>query len=187
VGALLVIFIRVVVGVRTAGTFMPVLLAIAFIQTSLLNGVAIFLLILAIGLWVRSYLSKLDLLLVSRIAAVVVIVVILMSAISVVSYRLGIEQALTVTFFPMVIIAWTIEHMSILWEDDGPVEVVVQTVGSLAVAIICYLAMTNHYIEHWMFNFPEFLLVLLGLIVMLGHYTGYRLSELIRFRHMASS
>lgn len=186
VGALIVIFIRVVIGIRTAGTFMPVLLAIAFIQTSLLNGVAIFLLILSIGLWVRSYLSKLDLLLVSRIAAVVVIVVILMSAISIVSYRLGVEQALTVTFFPMIIIAWTIEHMSILWEDDGPVEVFVQTAGSLLVAIVCYLAMTSHYIEHWMFNFPEFLLALLGGIIMLGHYTGYRLSELMRFRNMVA-
>ena len=132
----------------------------------------------------RSYLSKLDLLLVSRIAAVVVIVVILMSAISIVSYRMGVEQALTVTFFPMIIIAWTIEHMSILWEDDGPGEVLVQTAGSLVVAILCYMAMTNHYIEHWMFNFPEFLLVLLGGIILLGHYTGYRLSELIRFRNM---
>lgn len=69
VGALIVIFLRVVVGIRTAGTFMPILLAIAFIQTHLLNGVLIFLLILGVGLFVRSYLSRLDLLLVARIAA----------------------------------------------------------------------------------------------------------------------
>ena len=186
VGALVVIFMRVVIGVRTAGTFMPVLLAIAFVQTSLLSGVLIFLLILAVGLWVRSYLSRLDLLLVSRIAAVVVIVVGMMAMISIISYKLGIEQALTVTFFPMIIIAWTIEHMSILWEDDGPLEVLIQTTGSLLVAVICYLVMTNRYVEHWMFNFPELLLVLLGSIIMLGHYTGYRVSELIRFRHMRS-
>ena len=184
VGALVVIFMRIVVGLRTAGTFMPVLLAIAFVQTSLLSGVIIFLLILAIGLWVRSSLSRLDLLLVSRIAAVVVIVVGLMSAISIISYKLGIEQALTITFFPMIILAWTIEHMSILWDDDGPVEVFIQTSGSLLVAALCFFVMTNHYIEHWMFNFPELLLLLLGLIIMLGHYTGYRLSELIRFRYM---
>ena len=184
VGALIVIFLRVVIGIRTAGTFMPVLLAIAFIQTHLLNGVLIFLLILAVGLFVRSYLSRLDLLLVSRIAAVVVIVVCLMSFISIISFKLGIEQALTVTFFPMIIIAWTIEHMSILWEDDGPMEVLIQTAGSLAVAILCYLAMTNNYIEHWMFNFPELLFTLLGMIIILGHYTGYRASELIRFRYM---
>ena len=88
------------------------------------------------------------------------------------------------TFFPMIILAWTIEHMSILWDDDGPVEVFIQTSGSLLVAALCFFVMTNHYIEHWMFNFPELLLLLLGLIIMLGHYTGYRLSELIRFRYM---
>jgi hypothetical protein len=184
VGALIVIFIRVVVGIRTAGTFMPVLLAIAFIQTSLLSGVLIFLLILAVGLWVRSYLSRLDLLLVSRIASVVVIVVGMMAMISIISYKLGIEQALKITFFPMIVVAWTIEHMSILWEDDGPIEVVIQTTGSLMVASGCYLLMTSRYVEHWMFNFPELILALLGLIIMMGHYTGYRVSELIRFRHI---
>ena len=184
VGALIVILMRVVVGVRTAGTFMPVLLAIAFVQTDLLTGVVIFLLILVVGIWVRSLFSRLDMLMVARIAAVVVLVVSLMAAISIVSYKLGIEQALTVTFFPMIIIAWTIEHMSILWEDDGPMEVLIQTTGSLVVAILCFFVMTNRYVEHWMFNFPELLLALLGLTIILGQYTGYRFSELMRFRHM---
>ncbi len=186
VGALIVIVLRVMVGLRTAGTFMPVLLSIAFVQTTLVTGVSIFLLILAVGLWTRSYLSRLDLLLVSRIAAVIVIVVGMMALISIFSYKLGIEQALTITFFPMIILAWTIEHMSILWEDDGPLEVLIQTAGSLLVAVISYLAITNNYVEHWMFNFPELLLVLLGLIIILGNYTGYRLSELVRFRHMST-
>lgn len=184
IGTLIVIFMRVIIGIRTAGTFMPVLLAIAFIQTTLLTGVLVFLLILMVGLWVRTYLSRLDLLLISRLAAVVVIVVGMMVAISVISYRAGFDQALTVTFFPMIIIAWTIEHMSILWEDDGPAEVLVQTAGSLSVAILCYLAMTNNYVEHWTFNFPEVLLVSLGVIIIMGHYTGYRLLELKRFSHM---
>ena len=144
----------------------------------------IFLLILVVGLWVRSYLSPLDLLLLSRIASVLVIVLGLMALLSILSYKLGFEQALTVTFFPMIIIAWTIEHMSILWEDDGPAEVLVQTAGSLSVAILCYLAMTNNYVEHWTFNFPEVLLVSLGVIIIMGHYTGYRLLELIRFSQM---
>jgi hypothetical protein len=184
IGTLVVIFMRVIIGVRTAGTFMPVLLAIAFIQTTLITGVIIFLMILAVGLWVRTYLSRLDLLLISRIAAVVVIVVGMMVLISIVSYRMGYDQALTVTFFPMIIIAWTIEHMSILWEDDGPGEVLIQTTGSLVVAVLCYLVMTNNYVEHWTFNFPEVLLVSLGMIIIMGHYTGYRLTELLRFRHM---
>jgi len=184
IGALLVLFMRVFVGLRTAGTFMPVLLALAFIQTTLVNGLLIFTVILGIGLWVRSYLSHLDLLLVARLAAAVVIVVILMAVISIVSYKMGLEQALKVTFFPMIIIAWTIEHMSILWEDGGPREVMIQTGGSLFVACLCYALFTNDFIEHWVFNFPELLVSILGMIIMLGHYTGYRLSEISRFRHL---
>ena len=58
VGALIVILMRAIVGIRTAGTFMPVLLAIAFVQTDLLNGVVIFLLII-IFLAVLRHLWKL--------------------------------------------------------------------------------------------------------------------------------
>lgn len=187
VGALIVILFRIFVGIRTAGTFMPVLLALAFIQTQLLTGLLIFLLILALGLSVRAYLSRLNLLLVARIAAVVVVVVILMAAISVLSHKLQIEQALTVVFFPMIILAWTIERMSILWEEDGAREVAIQVAGSLLVASAAFFVMTNRYIEHWSFNFPELMLAVLGLILLLGQYSGYRLSELVRFRDFQNS
>ncbi|TNF34281.1 MAG: hypothetical protein EP312_06840 [Gammaproteobacteria bacterium] len=181
-GALMVILFRVFVGIRTSGTFMPVLLALAFLQTQLVTGVIIFLLVLAVGLGIRSYLSRLNLLLVARIAAVVIVVVIIMATISVVSYKLHIEQALTVVFFPMIILAWTIERMSILWEEDGAREACIQIAGSLLVAIAAYFMMTNDYIEHWSFNFPELMLVVLAVVLLLGQYSGYRLSELIRFR-----
>lgn len=184
VGTLAVIFLRVLVGLRTSGTFMPVLLALAFIQTQLITGLCIFLLVLVVGLGVRSYLSRLNLLLVSRIAAVVVVVVMIMAAISVISYKLGIDQALTITFFPMIILAWTIERMSILWEEDGMREVVIQVAGSLSVATLAFLLMTNPYIEHWTFNFPELMFCALAVILILGQYTGYRISELMRFRHL---
>ena len=48
-----------------------------------------------------------------------------------------IVYALTVTFFPMIILAWTIERMSIVWEEDGPYEVVVQAGGSLLLCAEC--------------------------------------------------
>lgn len=184
IGALVVVIFRVLVGLKTSGTFMPVLIALAFIQTKLLPGIAILITLVAAGLWIRSYLSKLDLLMVARLAAVVIAVVILMAGFSVLSYKLGMEQVLTVTFFPMIIIAWTIERMSILWEEDGPKEVLRQGGGSLTVAVLAYLTMTNPWVEHLTYNFPESLLIVLGIILMLGQYTGYRLTELKRFRFM---
>lgn len=184
VAALVVVFMRVVVGLSTSGTFMPILIALALIQTTLFVGLTIFLLVISFGLWIRSYLSHMNLLLVSRVASVVIVVILLMAVIAVTSYKLGVDQALTVTFFPTIILAWTIERMSILWEEDGVHEVVIQGGGSLLVAVLAYLVMSNSYVEHLTFNFPELLLALLGVILLLGKYTGYRLSELYRFREM---
>ncbi|AQA18388.1 hypothetical protein BST95_09215 [Halioglobus japonicus] len=184
VAALVVVIMRLLVGVKTSGTFMPILIAIAFIQTTLLLGLAIFLGLVAAGLWIRGWLSHMNLLLVSRISAVVIVVIFLMSALALTSYRLGLDQVLSVTFFPVIILAWTIERMSILWEEEGPHEVLVQGSGSLLVATLAYLAMSNRLASHLTFNFPELTLTLLGLILLLGKYTGYRLTELYRFRAM---
>lgn len=184
IGALVVVIFKIWIGVRTSGTFMPVLIALAFIQTTLFTGIAILLVLVGMGLWMRSYLSKTDLHMAARIGAVLIIVVMLMAGFSVASHKLGFDQALSLTFFPMVILAWTIERMSITWEEDGPKEVAIQGSGSLIVAITAYLAMTNSLVEHLTFNFPELLLGILGIILLLGQYTGFRLLEFYRFRHM---
>lgn len=185
VAALIVVIMRVLVGLKTSGTFMPILIALAFLQTKLLPGLTIFIILVSIGLWIRSWLSHMNLLLVSRISAVVIVVIFLMAMLAIISYRAGLDQALTVTFFPIIILAWTIERMSILWEEEGVKEVLLQGGGSLLVAVLAYLAMSIPLVEHLTFNFPEMTLCLLGVILLLGKYTGYRLSELYRFRDLA--
>jgi len=96
----------------------------------------------------------------------------------------GANQAigLSISLFPMVILTMTIERMSIVWEEISAGEAIKQGLGSLAVASLCYLAMSNPELEHLMFQFPELLLVLMGLCVLMGRYTGLRLSEIWRFR-----
>lgn len=182
IGAAVVVLMRIIVGIKTSGTFMPVLIAVAFLQTSLLPGMVSFVTIVALGLLLRGYLSRLNLLLVARIATLVILVVFIIAIMSLVGYRLGFNTGMTITFFPMIIMAWTIERMSILWEEDGPREVLVQGGGSLLVAVIAYLAMQSQLVSHLTFNFPELHLVLLALIMLMGQYKGYKLTELKRFK-----
>jgi hypothetical protein len=183
-GAAVVVFMRVVIGLQTAGTFMPILISLAFLQTSLLPGLISFVSVVGIGLVLRSYLSRLNLLLVARIATLIVLVIFVISALSIIGYQMGYSTGMTIMFFPMIIIAWTIERMSILWEEEGPHEVLIQGGGSLVVAVIAYLLMQSPLLKHLSFNFPELNLVLLALILAMGQYTGYKLSELRRFRAM---
>jgi uncharacterized protein with transglutaminase domain len=184
IGALVVVVMRLLIGIRTSGTFMPVLISLALIETTLVAGILMFLIVVSAGLLIRSYLSHLNLLLVARISAVIIVVITIMASISIISHKLGLSQALTVTFFPLIILAWTIERMSVLWEEDGPKEVFIQGAGSLITAIVAYLFMTNHIIEYLSFNFPELMLVNLAFILILGQYTGYRFTELYRFKSL---
>ncbi|MDH3998381.1 MAG: inactive transglutaminase family protein [Desulfuromonadales bacterium] len=183
-GALVVVILRNLVGIRTSGTFMPILIALAFMQTTLLLGLLLFLVVVGVGLIMRSYLSHLNLLLVPRIASVLVFVIIIFAAVGIISHKLGWHSGLAITLFPMIILSWTIERMSILWEEEGPKEVLVQGGGSLLTASLAYLVMINPNLEHLVFNFPELLLVLLAIIIMIGSYSGFRLLELARFEPM---
>jgi hypothetical protein len=181
-GAFVVVVLRNIVGIPTLGTFMPVLIALALLEIPLARGLVMFSVLIGAGLWFRFLLSRLNLLVVPRVAACVVIVTLLMMLMSVVSYKMGMSGGVQITLFPMIILAWTIERMSLIWEEEGKRSALVQVGGSLVVAVLAFLFMKIGQVQYWSFYFPELLLVLLAGILMIGRYTGYRLSELIRFK-----
>jgi hypothetical protein len=185
VGALVIMLLRNFVGVKTFGTFMPVLVALAFRETRLIWGVLLFAVIVSLGLLIRFYLEKLRLLLVPRLTCVLTVVVLLMAGISVLSQKLDLQPGLSIALFPMVIISMTIERMSIVWEERGASEALQEGVGSLVVAAVAYIVMGMAWLEHLIFVFPELLLLVIALTLLAGRYTGYRLLELRRFRAFA--
>ncbi|MBF8269858.1 MAG: hypothetical protein HW386_1567, partial [Gammaproteobacteria bacterium] len=184
-GALVVVFMRIIIGIPTFGTFMPVLIALAFRETELLWGISLFLFIVGTGLLFRFYLNNLRLLLVPRLAAVLTLVVMLMLGISLLSNELGLVQGFSIALFPIVIMTMVIERMSITWDESGAIEAFKNGFGSLVVAVLGFLLMNYDRAQHLMYVFPELLLVVLALCLLLGSYTGYRLNELFRFRDLA--
>lgn len=185
VGITILVFLRQFIGVKTLGTFMPVLIGIAFRETALLNGLLLFSVLIALGLALRFYLERLQLLLVPRLAVVVIFIVMVMAGVTVALTNSNQAIGLSISLFPIVILTMTIERMSIVWEESSAGEAIKQGLGSLVVAAVTYLAMTNNHVEYWMYQFPELLLALMGLCVLMGRYTGLRLSEFWRFRELA--
>ena len=182
VGVLLLVILRNFIGLSTFGTFMPVLIALAFRETQLLWGITLFVVVVSIGLTFRIYLEHLKLLVIPRLGSVLILVVIVMSLLSVMSEKLGIEKGVSIALFPLVIITMTIERMSIVWEEHGPPDAIKQAIGTLVAASLCYFVMSSSYLENLFFVFPELLITLLGVSIFLGRYTGLRLVELWRFR-----
>ena len=60
IGALIVAVMRTVIGIPTLGTFMPILIAVAFRETELALGIFLFVMITVAGLILRFYLERLQ-------------------------------------------------------------------------------------------------------------------------------
>jgi len=185
-GALLIVILRNVIGIKTLGTFMPVLIALSFRESEPLWGGLLFCFIVAVALLVRAYFEQLRLLLVPRLASVLTVIVLIMVCTSLLLHRLGIEKGISVALFPMVILTMFVERMSLAWEELGPKVAIRSGLLTMGVAVIINYIISMRWISHLVFVFPELLLVLLSINLLLGRYTGYRLLELKRFRPLAT-
>lgn len=183
-GVLAVVIFRNIIGLETFGTFMPALLAIGFRDTGLGIGIVLFLVILTFGSFVRLGLDRLQLLHTPRLAIILSSVVIFMLSITAVGVWLGKLDYARVALFPIVILTLTIERFSIITDESGIKQGVWIALQTLFVASVAYSIMSSRFLQSLVLSFPEVILIMAALFIYIGRYSGFRLAELIRFRHI---
>jgi hypothetical protein len=182
IGVFIILLLRIFIGLETIGTFMPVLIALAFRDTQLIGGIILFAVITIIGLLLRANLEQIKLLIVPKLSVILTAVIILIAIISIISNKLDIECGLSIALFPMVILTMTIERLSILWEERDGASVIKIGLSSLFAASMAYLIMSISWVHYVFFAFPGLLLILMAIMLLCGRYRGYRLLELLRFK-----
>jgi transglutaminase-like putative cysteine protease len=186
-GALVLALFRNVVGVQTFGTFMPVLVAFALRQTRLGVGLAMVAGVIAVGVFGRVVLERLRLLLVPRLSILLCLVVLGVTAFALLGRSLENRDFFSGVLFPIVILTMLCERFSISIAEEGMRNAFVRAGWSMGVTGAVYPIMRDPRAEHLMFSFPELTLTVIGLLVWIGGYTGYRLMDLIRFRSFAAA
>jgi hypothetical protein len=184
VGALIICVLRNIVGFPTFGIFMPVLMALAFRNTGLLYGLGIFAGIVFIGYGVRRWIDKLRLLLVPRLSVLLTLVIIAFTALALVGSKFGLREFMAVGLLPFVILTMTIERFFVLIEESGARAALRTAAGSAAVAAITHELIHFQSLQLTFFVYPELLFAVAAIQILLGRYTGYRLSEVLRFRNL---
>jgi hypothetical protein len=187
VGALMICVLRNIIGFPTFGIFMPVLMALAFRNTGLFFGLGIFAGVVLIGYVVRRWIDKLRLLLVPRLSVLLTLVIIAFTALALVGSKLGLREFMAVGLLPFVILTMIIERFFVLIEESGAPAALRTAAGSAAVAVITYELIHVNSLQLTFFVYPELLFAVAALQILLGRYTGYRLSELLRFRRLRRS
>jgi hypothetical protein len=182
-GALMICILRNIIGFPTFGIFMPVLMALAFRGTGLGYGLGLFTGIVLVGYLVRRSIDRLRLLLVPRLSVILTLVILAFTLLALTGSKEGVRSFVAVGLLPMVILAMTVERFFVVIEESGVGVAFRTAAGSAAVAAITYLVLEWEPLQLTFFIYPELLFAVAAAQMLIGRYTGYRLSELIRFRH----
>jgi len=181
-GALVVAIFRNIVGINTFGTFTPILMALAFRETKLFWGGLLFFFVIAIGCSARTILDRLKLLFIPRLSIILTLIIAVMIILISVGYHTGFEVISSISLFPMVILTMVIERFSITQMEAGTKTSLLLSLGTVIVACTGYLVISSEMAQLTIFFFPELLLTIFGTLILIGRYTGLRLTELWRFR-----
>lgn len=182
IGALMICVLRNVIGFPTFGVFMPVLVALAFRSTGLVYGLAIFAGVVLVGYSIRRRIDALRLLLVPRMSLLLTVVIGCFTILALLGARMELRPLMAVGLIPFVILTMVIERFFVMMEEEGGLHAFKTAAGSAAVSIITYGIIGWEPLQLTFFVYPELLASVAALEILIGRYTGYRLSELFRFR-----
>jgi hypothetical protein len=182
VAALIVCVWRNVIGIGSFGTFAPALLGLAFRELHSLPGILVVTSIILTGWLVRRVLDRYHLLQVPRQAVLLTLVVLMLIAAVVLAAHRDIPATRYVSLFPIVILTGMIERFWTLETEDGTGTSFRTLLCTMLIAVSISLVLSLHAVLAQLYRYPETLGLLMAAQLLIGRYTGYRLTELYRFR-----
>jgi hypothetical protein len=182
IAALIICVYRNVIGINSFGTFAPALVGLAFRELESLPGILVFVSIVLVGWGMRRVLDRYHLLQVPRTAFLLSLVVIVLIVAVVAANFEDLPATRYFSLFPMVILTGMIERFWTLETEDGTAASFKTLLGTMLIAATISVALSVHAVVHHMVRYPETLGLIMAAQLLIGRYTGYRLSELFRFR-----
>ncbi|MEM7381504.1 MAG: 7TM domain-containing protein, partial [Bacteroidota bacterium] len=180
-GGLLVALLRNIVGIRTFGIFLPVLIAFSLLETGFTTGMALFLfLVLFVGLITRPF-DNMGLLHTPKLVISLTLMVIVMALGNFLGFTFDIPWLSSLTLFPTIILTISAERFSKLIVEDGMHKATGTLFQTLMAVSVCYLLFSVKGLDNILILFPELLLLIITACMLLGRYVGLRWTELLRF------
>jgi hypothetical protein len=182
--ALVICIFRNLIGLSSFGTFAPALIGLAFHDLRSLPGIFVFVSILLVGWLMRRVLDHYHLLQVPRVALMLTLIMSVLIATVVASTRYGVPVARYVSLFPVVILTGMVERFWTLETEDSTAASFKTLLQTMFIATVIALVLSRQSVVRHMFRYPETLGLVMAAQMLIGRYTGYRLTELFRFRDL---
>ena len=195
--ATVVAFMKQVVGITTFGIYTPSIITLSFFIIGIYAGLITLAVAITVGALVRPILKKLRMLFIPKMAIVITLVSLSLLFVLIISNAIGLfdSEFLSIAIFPMLILSTLVEKFVSAKSEKGLSSAAVLMTETVIVAIIAYFiaggeinlglfSLHFEFIRNLILTYPETILLLLGINVALGKWSGLRIMERLRFREV---
>ncbi len=187
IGAFLVAIFKNVVGIKTYGVFLPVLISLVLLKTGLVSGLILFSSLVMVVSLVNFPLEKLGVQYNAKIGLMLIAVVVTaLLAIKLLHQTQWLDPT-TPLFFPIIILTIISEKFAKKVEEEGLIAAVTLFLSTALVTVLIYFILAADYLQHFIVTFPESILIVAGLSLKLGKWLGLRVLEYHRFAKVLNS
>ena len=174
-------FARIVVGLTTMEMIVTIILSIAFIATGITIGAILLFTIIIASFFSRILLKRIKIMQLPKMAMSILIVsIFVFIALSLTAF-LDVVKVTQISIFPILVFILISDKIVTLQLQRNYFETVKVTFITVTIAFIGYLFLSSASIQNFILIYPEVILVLIPLNLILGRYFGLRLTEYIRF------
>ncbi len=185
--ATLVAFFRQVVGIKAFGIYTPSIITFAFLafgEKGLKYGIAIFFAVIGMGILSRYLLRAFRLLYLPRVAITLSIISITVLAILAFGASLQRTGIAAVDIFPLLILITLAEKFIATQIEQGTRTALFLAGETLIISIIGYFIIGWPALRYFFLQYPWVILMTFLINIGLGKWSGLRLTEIFRFRHI---
>ena len=188
--AMLVAFFKQVVGLTTFGVYTPSVLTLSFLAIGLKLGLAVLCVVVLTSVLIRKILRKRHLAYTPRLAIILTFVALAIFLAIALFTWLTPFGAYTITadliaasIFPMLIMSTLAEKFASIQTEKGSRSAVRLFLEVIFVSLVCYFVVGKwEYLHTLILSTPEVIFLFLIADIIIGRFTGLRLTEYIRFR-----
>ena len=183
--ATMIAFLRQVIGVKAFGIYTPLIITFAFLATNGLKyGVAIFAAIILSGMLMRFVLKPFRLLYLPRVAIMLTVVAIFILGVLTLGGDFRRTGLAAVSIFPILIMITLVEKFVTVQIEKGDRMAILLAIETLVISIIGYFIAGSVTFVQFIALHPWVVLLTLPINILLGKWTGLRISEYFRFREV---
>ncbi|EKE20310.1 MAG: hypothetical protein ACD_8C00022G0016 [uncultured bacterium] len=178
-------FFRQVVGIKAFGIYTPAIVTFAFLAVPQLRyGVAIFVVVILVGMLMRYALKGLRILYLPRVAITLSIIAFSIIALLALGGSFQRTGLASVSIFPILIMITIVEKFVATQIEKGDRAAIILAIETLVISLVGYYIASWPFLIKGIVAFPWMILITIPINIFLGKWDGLRLNEYFRFREI---